>query len=316
VPQQGASGWTSALRNLGTGNVTVDVVATTASGKKIAARATVPSEGFGRVEFASAEPIASIEVDPEHVIFETDYANNARPPRPLAVQLFNDGIAMVVRKEFAAAEPKLRAVLAENPSDAVAHSWLARALKGQGKTAEAEKAAMAALAAEPVPAFALAWAHITLGQVAQAAGRHGDAVSYFRRAAVEAVDTPGLVAARDGLVASERAAGHAPAIDESVRKFFAAYDAALSAGVNTAQAEQFIDSAALPAFVRGLVANVARKWSTEVVRSEPVDRDEILVDARFTVSQGSDSSTSPAVVRLRRAAGGWRIVDFQLLGGQ
>jgi hypothetical protein len=316
VPQQEGAVWTSALRNLGTGDVSVEVAATTASGKRVVSRAALPSEGFGRVQFDVAEPIVAVEVDPDHVLFETDYANNARPARPSVVQLFNDAVGMVVRKEYAAAETKLRAALAEDGMDAVAHSWLARALLGQGRSAEAEKEANAALANEPVPSVALGWAHVVLGQVALSAGRHADAVASFRRATFEASDTPGLIAARQGLVEAERAGNQAPPVDESVRRFFAAFDSALSAGVNTAQAEQFIDSAALPSFVRGLVTNVARKWSSEVVRAEAVDRDEVLVDVRFTLTQGSDVSTSPALVRVRRVADGWRIVDVQLLGAQ
>jgi tetratricopeptide (TPR) repeat protein len=316
IPQRDGAVWASALRNLGTGDIPVDVVATTASGKKLTSRTTVPSEGFGRVQFDTQEAITAVEVDPDHVIFETDYANNARPPHPPAVQAFNDGIGMVVRKDYAQAEAKLRLVLAENATDAVTRAWLARALLGQGKSADAEKEATAALGAEPVPTFALGWAHIVLGQIAQAAGRNADAMAHFRRAAVEAADTPALIAARQGLVETERTANQAPPVDESIRKFFASFDAALSAGVNTVQAEQFIDSGTLPGFIRGLVTSVARKWSTEVLRAEALDRDEVLIDARFTVTQGAESSASPALVRLRRVTDGWRIVDVQLLGGQ
>jgi hypothetical protein len=314
VPRQASGAWASALRNLGTGDVNVDALAVTASGKRLIARVSVPSEGFGEARWETAEQVTAVEVDPDHVIIQTDYSNDARPPRASDIQLFNDAVAAYQRNDFAGAEAKLREMIAADPNDAVARAWHGRALMGLGRAADAEREAKAALAVEPVPIGALAWSHVVLGQAAAAGGRAGEAVEHFRRASAAAVETPALIAARQGLIEAERAAGQAQPVDESVRKFFAEFDRAVSAGVNTAQAAQFVDQAALPDFVRGLVTGVGRKWSTEVVHTEPAGAGGVLVDARFTVGSATSTSTAPAIVRLERAGGSWRIVEVQLLG--
>lgn len=321
VPVQSGGAWVSRLRNRGDGSVTVDVVATTASGKRLTSRATVPpdSEVTGElpsVRFDSAEPIASVEIDPEQVIIQTDYSNDAQPARRARGDVIAEGLSLVLRKDFAAAETRLRPLVTAEPADAAAHAWLARALIGQGKTAEAVVEANAALAAEPAPVSALAWSHIVLAQAAAGAGRHADAASLFRLAFAEAIDTPAVIAAREGLAASDRALGRPLVADESIRGYFTDLDRALSSGVNTAQAAQFIDPAELPDLVKGLVTAIPRRWATEVVRAEPAGPDELLVDVRFTVTPtGGEPDTAPALVRLRRGGDGWKMVGLQLLGG-
>jgi hypothetical protein len=309
VPQQSGGAWTSALRNLGTGDVAVDVVATTDSGKRVTAHTTVPSQGFGQARFETAEHIASVEVDPEHVVPQTNYANDARPPKADPDTLFVDAVEAIKRKEFAPAEEKLRQAAAADPSSATYKSWHARALAGLGRMADASKEAEAALAVEPVPLDAAAWANNVLGQAALASNNAKEAADRFTRAASYAVESSSLKVARDGLVA----ASGAGTPDESVTKFFGEFDRAVTAGVNTVQAEQYIDAAALPDFVKGLVTSVARKWSTEVLRIEPTGRDEALVDTRFTVTVSGQTNVARALTRLRRSGDTWRLVDVQIL---
>ena len=160
-----------------------------------------------------------------------------------------------------------------------------------------------------MPLDAAAWANDVLGQTALSANNPKEAVERFGRAASYAVEASSLKAARDGAIA----AGAAGATDESIARFFADFDRAVSAGVNTAQAEQFVDAAALPDFVRGLVTSVARKWSTEVLRTEPTGRDEALVDTRFSVTAGGQTNVARALARVRRSGEAWRIVDVQIL---
>jgi hypothetical protein len=87
----------------------------------------------------------------------------------------------------------------------------------------------------------------------------------------------------------------------------------VSAGVNTQQAEQFVDSHLLPEFVRGLVTSLARVWTTEVLATDSLARDEATADVRFTAGPANQRTTASAVVRLRRVGTGWRIVDIQVL---
>jgi hypothetical protein len=87
----------------------------------------------------------------------------------------------------------------------------------------------------------------------------------------------------------------------------------VSAGVNTAQAEQFVDNAALPEFVRGLVTSISRKWTTQVLRVEPTGADEALVDAKFVIVASSTNSEARALARVRRVGDAWRIVGVEVL---
>lgn len=313
VPQQSGAAWTSALRNLGTGDVTVDVVATTESGKKLTERVTIPSEGFAEVRFATTEQIASVEIDPEKIVPQRDFSNDARPQRPATSTLFTEGIALVKRGEFGPAEAKLREVVAAEPANAEAKAWLARALFGLGRQADAERIAREALATEPIPLDAVAWANYVLGQTATAANRAADAVGFYAAAAEAAVEVSALKAAREGLIAAERAAGRAAQPEPSIAKFFADFDRAVTAGVNTAQATQYVDEALLPDFVRGLVTGLERKWTTAVLRTEMLEGDEALVDARFDVAATSGSTSATVLVRLRKSGDRWKIVDIQAL---
>ncbi|HQR37332.1 MAG TPA: tetratricopeptide repeat protein [Blastocatellia bacterium] len=314
VPQKSAAGSSSALRNLGTGDVTVDVLGVTASGKKLVVKVTVPSEGFGEARFDTPEAVVSVEVDPDRIIPQTDYSNDARPAKPSSDALFVQAVDLYKRKDPGGAELKLREALAEDPTDAVASAWLARALLAANKTADAERAATAALATQPVPLEASAWANNVLGQIALSAGKGQEALEYFRKASTYSIESSALITAREGIIASEKALG-APAIaDPSVSKFFEDFDRAVTAGVNTVQAEQFVDSASLPDFVKGLVTSVARKWATTVMHAEQSSADEAVVDARFTVTVvNKPTNTATAIVRLRRAGGSWKIVDVQIL---
>ena len=120
-------------------------------------------------------------------------------------------------------------------------------------------------------------------------------------------------ASREALASARRASGETAVLDESVVKFFAEFDRTVSAGVNTQKAEQLVDSHLLPEFVRGLVTSIARVWVTEVLATDSLGRDEALADVRFTTGPADKRLTATAVVRLRRAATGWKIVDVQIL---
>lgn len=313
IPQQSGGAWTSALRNLGTGDVAVDVVATTESGKKLTVRATVPSKDFGQARFETTEKIARVEVDPEHIIPQTDYSNDARPQTEPATQLFVEAVGAVQRKEFGPAEEKLRQAVAAAPGNASFMAWEARALLGLGRQADAIKLANGALAVDPLPLDAGAWGNNVLGQIALASGNAKEALDRFNRAATYAVETSALRTANDGLIEANKATGQPAQVDPSVAKFFAGFDAAVSAGISTVQAETYVDSTTLPQFVKGLVAGLQRKWTTEVLRSELLGTNEAVVDTRFVVQSSQKTDVARTITRLRRSGESWRIVDVQIL---
>lgn len=313
IPQQANGAWTSALRNLGTGDVTVDVVATTESGKKLTVRVSVLSNGFAEARFDSPERVSSVQIDPDHIIPQAAYGNDSRPVLANADELFADGVTLFRKKDFAAAETELREATLADPLNDGAKAWLARALFELGRNADAEKAARDSVAVEPASLEALSWSNFVLGQIAIAANRPKDAISFLQRAIAFGNESSALRAAREAIVAARKSAGESVVPDENVLRYFADFDRTVSAGVNTQQAERLIDSHLLPDFVRGLVTSVARAWTTEVLYTESLGRDEVLADIRFTTGPATRRITATAVVRLRKLGGGMKLVDIQLL---
>jgi tetratricopeptide (TPR) repeat protein len=172
------------LRNLGTGDVTVKVLAVTASGKQVTTSVTVPSENIVSAEIPTAEKIVSVELDPEKFIIQTNYDNDAREgdsktTRTSAQTLLNSSIGAFNKTQYAEAEAKLKEALRSEPRNAVLHAWLARALAAQKKMDEAAGEATAAIKIDPPAGPALAWARVTLGQVAMARNQAADAARQF-----------------------------------------------------------------------------------------------------------------------------------------
>src|SRR6185369_7533219 len=79
LPQQRGADWVSALRNLGSIDVTVPVVATTEQGQELRAEVTVPAKNFGEVVFKTPAKIVRVEVDPEKLYPQLDYGNDVVP---------------------------------------------------------------------------------------------------------------------------------------------------------------------------------------------------------------------------------------------
>ncbi|HXG64636.1 MAG TPA: hypothetical protein VNO70_05985, partial [Blastocatellia bacterium] len=163
------------LRNLGTGDVTIKVLAVTASGKELTSSVTVPSEGITSTDIETTEKIVSVEADPEKLIIQTDYDNDAKPARTSAQTLFNDSLAAFNKGEYAQAETKLKEAARADADNALIRAWLARTLAAQKKNDEAATEANAALKIVPAVGAASAWAHITLGQLALARGDAAEA---------------------------------------------------------------------------------------------------------------------------------------------
>src|SRR5205085_5966292 len=65
LPQQRGADWVSALRNLGSSDVTVQVAGTTERGETVLAETTVPARNFGEAVFKTPAKIVRVEVDPD-----------------------------------------------------------------------------------------------------------------------------------------------------------------------------------------------------------------------------------------------------------
>ncbi|MGA9767889.1 MAG: tetratricopeptide repeat protein [Blastocatellia bacterium] len=304
------------LRNLGTGDVAVTVMAVTASGKRVPAQVTVPSENITSVDIPTAEKITSIEVDPEQLIIQSNYDNDARDgdmkaTRISAQTLFTQSIALFNKAQYGEAEISLREAARRDPRNALIHASLARALAAQKKMSDAAGEAEAAIKIDPPVGAALAWAYITLGQVQMAAGKSADAVQHLRRALVEAEEAPAQFASREALVQAERAANMLPTVEESVRAFIAQLDAAIKDPTSDKLFPLVVRNN-MKRFVQGLTVSRPTAWATEILRAEQIDNSRVALDVELKVkSEGRDQSGTARYV-LNRSGSGWVLEDVQL----
>lgn len=299
------------IRNLGTGDVAVAVVATTASGKQLTATVNVPSENITSFDIATAEKITAIEVDPEKLIIQTSYDNDAKPAQASAFTLFNESIIAFNKAEYATAETKLREAARINPQNATIHAWLARTLAAQNKNEEAARFANAALAITPTPTSALAWSHITLGQLALARNQASEALGYLRRAVVEADEAPAQYAAREAVIKAERAASPSAQADEAVRAFVSQLDTLIKQP-SSDKLYAIVIKSNLKKFVQGLTIAPPSAWTTEIGRADLVDANRVALDVKIKAISGGREQAGSAVLVLYKTSSGWLLEDVQL----
>jgi tetratricopeptide (TPR) repeat protein len=301
------------VRNLGTGDVTIKVLAVTASGKQVTSSVLVASENIATAEIPTAEKIVSVEADPEKLIIQTNYDNDARDAdskttRPSAQTLLNESIAAFNKAQYPEAETKLRQAVQSDNRNAVLHAWLARTLAAQKKMDEAAAEANTAIKVDPQAGPALAWARITLGQVAMSRNQAAEAARQFRAAVAEADEAAAQLAAHEGLIQAERAGGAAPQIDESVRAFIAQLDAA----IKQPDSDKLFTLAVrnnLKRFVQGLTVNRPASWATEILHVDQVDANRVAVDVGLKVRSDGKDQAGTAVYVLNRIGSAWQLED-------
>jgi tetratricopeptide (TPR) repeat protein len=273
----------------------------------------VPSESLATAEVQTAEKIISVEVDPEKFIIQTNYDNDEREgdfktTSNSAQSLLNSSIAAFNKTQYSEAETMLRQALRSEPRNAVLQAWLSRALAAQKKMDEAAVQANAAIKVDPAAGSALAWARVTLGQVAMARNQPSDAVRHFRAAVVEADDTVAQVAAREGLIQAERAAGGAPQAEESVRAFITQLDGAIKQPESD-KLFALVVRANLKRFVQGLTVSRPASWSTEILHVDRVDANRVALDVGLKVRADGRDQTGTAVFILSRLGNTWVLED-------
>ncbi|HKR02795.1 MAG TPA: tetratricopeptide repeat protein [Pyrinomonadaceae bacterium] len=310
LPQQKGNQWASALRNTGSIDANVTVVATTSTGERVNAQATVPARGFGEATFNTTSRLTRVEVDPDKLYPQLDYGNDVTPRTIQAEDPLSEVTARFVKQDYAGAEAAAREVLTLSPRSQEARILLARSLLGQNKTDEAEKEFRALLDERLPVSTALAWGNIGLaeislrkGQAAEAARRYTDAV----RADAEYAST---LAARLGRIKAEAATNAAPAPDESARTFIAQLDQAIKSG-RKAELDALVVPGELSTFVAGIVGTQPESWATRVVRTEPLDANRMAVDVQISARQLGRDSAGTAVLVLTRIGGGWKLSGIE-----
>ena len=309
LPQQRGADWVSALRNLGSIDVTVPVVATTERGEQVRAEATVPAKNFGEVVFKTPSKIVRVEVDPDKLYPQLDYGNDVVPRAKDLTQALNEAALQLGAQDFAKAEATARAMLASAPRFQEGQIILARALLGQGRLDEAEKLFRSALE-EPLPfAATLAWANIGLGEIAMKHNQPAEAAKRFNDAVIASRDYPSSLAARAARIRAEAAANNAPPVDETARAFITQLSQAVVSN-KKAELESRIVSGELVKFINASIGTEA--WETKVVRTEQLNANLIAADVQIRANKLGTVGAGTAVLMLARTPSGWKLSDIEL----
>ena len=306
VPQQRAGEWAVALRNLGSVDAVVKVVATTDRGERLMAEATIPSRNFAEAVFKTTSRVVRAELDPEKLYPQLDFTNDIAPRASTSDNPLTEASRLFDAQDYVRAEAAARALLTTSPRMQDARILLARALLGQNKINDAEKEFRLALDDPlPVPA-ALAWANLGLAEISMRRGQSAEAAQRFTEAVrADAFYGPTL-AARAGRIRAEAAAKTAPPIDEPARAFIAQLDLVIKSG-KKAEIEPLVVSGELVRFIRGVVGTQPEIWQTTVLRTEQLDANRMAVDVSITARELGKDRAGTAVLILMRLGGNWRL---------
>lgn len=300
-PQPAATGVESATTNFGTGDVTVEVVATTDKGEKLRRSATIKASEYSAVSFPAGTNITSIEIDPDKLLLQANYANDVFPPRPSESEAFGQANLAFSKNNFAEAEAKARAGLQTTPDAPTLRAVLGRSLLAQKKNDEAARVFNETLKAEPLPIQAYGWAHQGLGEIALQQNNYAAATQHFRFAAAADLDAATTITARDGALKAERGAS-ATKISEDLRAFLQKFDAAVLQGSADA-VNQFIELGNLRRFAQSLVVRKPSAWVTEPLRAEDWDANRTAVDVTLKIKIEGKDYAGRAVYVVSRAGG-------------
>jgi tetratricopeptide (TPR) repeat protein len=309
LPQSRGNESVSALRNLGSIDVTVIVAATTEQGQTVQAETTIPAKNFAEAVFKTPARIVRVEVDPEKLYPQTDYGNDTVPRVRDLPDALNQGAAQLGGQEYPKAEATAREMLVAAPRLQEARILLGRALVGENKLDEAEKVFRASLD-EALPFTAtLAWANIGLGEISMKRNQPAEAVKRFNDAVFASRDYPSSLAARSARIRAEQAANSAPPVDESVRSFVAQLSQAVVSGKKT-ELEARVVSGELVRFINASIGTDA--WNTTVIRTEQLNADLIAADVSITARKLGKEGTGTAVLMLTRTPSGLKLLGIEL----
>jgi hypothetical protein len=307
LPVQQGGQWTAALRNLGSMDVTVNVAATTSTGQRVTTQTTVPAHDFGQASFKNAANIVSVEVDPEKLYPQLDYANDVAPHGIEVAEALAEANRLYGAQEFAKAELLARQMLTAAPRSQEARIILGRALLAENKNEEAEREFKQLLAEKlPLPA-SLAWANLGLGQIALRRGQGAEASRLLTDAIRADAEYASTLAARAERIHAETT----PNVDQGVLTFINQLDAAIRTG-RKADVGTMIVPGELGRFVQGVVGTQPEAWQTRVLRTEQLSGDRIAADVSLSTKQLGVEHSGTAVFILVRVGGSLKLNAIEL----
>ncbi|HEV7475027.1 MAG TPA: tetratricopeptide repeat protein [Pyrinomonadaceae bacterium] len=310
LPQQRGAEWVAALRNLGATDAFTTVKATTASGEQLSVEVSVPGRNFGEAVFKTTAKVVRVEIDPEKLYPQLDYANDSTPRSRDPQEAFGEATRQIGAQDNAKAEAIAREILGVAPNMQEARIVLARALLGQNKIDEAEKLFHAATEETlPTPA-SLAWGNIGLGEISLRKNQAAEAAKRFNEAVRADNEYGSSLAARAGRIKAETAANTLQ-IDPAVKAFIAQLDQAIVSGKKT-ELETRMVPGELVRFVGGVVGTQPEIWQTRVLRTEQLDANLVAADVSLDTKELGKQRAGTAVLILSRAGGSWRLLGIDL----
>src|SRR5215468_11750833 len=300
-PQNTANGVESTVANFGSGDFTIEVVATNEKGEKISRTVTVKASEYGSVNFPAGVDVKTVEVDPDKICLQSDYSNDVFPRRPSQSEAFGQANLAFSKNDFATAEAKAREGLVATSNAPTLQALLGRALLAQKKNDEAAKIFDDALKAEPLPIQAYGLAQFGLAELAMQQNKFDAAAKHFRFAAAADLDAATTIAARDGALKAERGA-NAVKIPDDIRAFLQKFDAAVLQG-GSAAVNQFVELGNLRKFAQNLVVRKPSVWVTEALRAEEWDASQVAVDVTLKIKIEGKDYAGRAVYVISRAGG-------------
>ncbi len=312
LPQQRGPEWVSALRNTGAQSVNVTVAATTDTGQQLTAEVALQPQDFGDAHFKTAAKLVRVEIDPDKLYPQVDYANDVAPRGPWLDGGLDEATRAFGGGDYARAETVARTMLQTAPLMQEARILLARALLEQNKLADAEREFRTALDDKlPLPAT-LAWGAYGLGEIALRKGQTAEALQRYTEAVRAEGGYASTLAARAARLKAETAPAtsvNAPA--EAVKQFLTQLDQAIRSGRKT-EIEALVVPGELPDFTKGFIKIQPELWQTRVLRTEPVGGERIAVDVSITAKAEGRDKTITAVYVLTRAGGQLRLAEIPI----
>jgi len=307
LPQAGTGETKVALRNSGPIDVTVNVRATTASGKALDAPVSLKAASFGEVTFKTTEQIVRTEIDTEKLYPQNVYFDDIAP------KLFdeNDAVAgvksLLDQKKFDQAVRAAKDILRELPAYDDVSIQLARAYLGLANFTEAEQLANDVLAAKLPTERSMAWAMEIRAEAAAKKGSKADALALIEKTLVFDGDYGASYAARK----LRTSLGGTTKIDPVLKDFFARFDAAAVAH-KKAEVLSMVMPGEITRFAENLSGSAA-KWQTTVTQVDSIDDTECLVETNL----GTQLLTGPeqsglAVFRMIKVDGAWRLAAVEI----
>ena len=310
LPQQRGAEWVAALRNVGATDAVTTVKATTATGEHLTVEVTVPGRNFSEAVFKTAAKLVRVEIDPEKLYPQLDYANDSMPRTRDAQEGLGEATRQYGAQDYVKAEAIAREILDVAPNMQEARIVLARALLGQNRIDEAEKLFRSAIEETlPTPA-SLAWGNIGLGEVSLKKGQAAEAAKRFNDAVQADAEYASSLAARAGRIRAETAANTLQ-VDGTVRTFIAQLDQAIVGGKKIE-----LDSRVVPGelvrFISGVVGTQPEIWQTRVLRTEQLDANLVAADVSLDTRELGAQRAGTAVLLLSRSGGSWKLLAIEL----